>query len=113
MDKFDKTDPVNRQERIIQEITDALVPAVRHAVMICLREYDLFRSPRQNEPDDRMLNIREAAEFLQVTPEAIRAWVRKKELIPRRVGSDMRFLRSELLEWTEEQETKRAKKSAR
>ena len=110
---MDKLDPVNRQERIIQEITEALVPAVRHAVMICLREYDLFRAPRQNEPDDRMMTIREAAQFLQVTEEAIRKWVRKKILIPRRVGSDMRFLKSELLKWTEEQETNQANKPAR
>jgi excisionase family DNA binding protein len=90
---------MDKQERMIEEITAALVPAVRHAVLICLREHD-FTPRNQNETDDRMLNIQEAADFLQVTSAAIRAWVRKGVLVPRRVGSDMRFLRSELLDWT-------------
>lgn len=90
---------MDRQERMIEEITAALVPAVRHAVLICIREQEIF-VPRPSEIDDRMLSLREAADFLQVTPEAIRAWVRKGMLVPRRVGSDMRFLKSELLDWT-------------
>lgn len=91
---------MDRQERIIEEMTAALVPAVRCAVLICLREHqDQFPVRPQNE-DDRMLTIREAAQFLQVTEDAIRAWVRKGTLVPRRAGADMRFLRSELLEWT-------------
>lgn len=91
---------MDKQERMIEEITAALVPAVRQAILICLCEQDLFRSPKQNEPDDRMLTIKETAAFLRVTEEAIRAWVRKGVLVPRRVGADMRFLKSELLDWT-------------
>lgn len=90
---------MDKQERVIEEMTAALVPAVRHAVLICLQEHEIF-TPKPSNGDDRMLTIREAAAFLQVTEDAIRTWVRKGVLVPRRAGSDMRFLKSELLDWT-------------
>lgn len=98
---------MDKQERVIEEMTAALVPAVRHAVLICLREHqDQFPVRSQNE-DDRMLTIREAAQFLNVTEMAIRSWVKKGQMKARRVGADMRFLKSELLKWTEEQADKK------
>lgn len=113
---MNKLDPVDKQERRIEELTAILAPAVRAAVMYLFEEEMLrLRMQNQQSPtgDERMMTVREAAQFLGVTEMGIRTWVKKGELIPRRVGADMRFLRSELLKWTEEQETKRAKKSAR
>ena len=49
---------------------------------------------------DRLLKPREAAEFLSVKLRTIYAWAAQGKIPYRRAGTELRFLRSELLEWT-------------
>jgi excisionase family DNA binding protein len=53
----------------------------------------------RGEPE-RLLNVKEAAQFLGVKPRTIYAWVAEGRIPYRRAGTALRFLRLELLEWT-------------
>lgn len=61
---------------------------------------------------DRLLEIEEAAELLQVKKGTLYSWVSKGTIPFRKVGSLVRFHRGELLEWTkgERQEKQRRTK---
>jgi len=51
---------------------------------------------------DRLLEIHEAAELLQVKPGTLYSWVSKGTVPFRKVGSLVRFHRGELMAWTVE-----------
>lgn len=53
-----------------------------------------------NDGDDRLLSVLEVAELLQVKPKTIYAWVSRKSIPFRKVGSLVRFHRGELIDWT-------------
>lgn len=100
---------VNRKERLIENMTNLIVPVMRAAISLLV---DFIESQTQQMSqvqevkqitDERLLTIKEAAEFLQVTENAIRKWVSEGRLKARRVGQDIRFLKSEILEWTASQ----------
>jgi excisionase family DNA binding protein len=61
---------------------------------------------------DRLLEIEEAADLLQVKKGTLYSWVSKGTIPFRKVGSLVRFHRGELLEWTkrERQEKQRRTK---
>jgi excisionase family DNA binding protein len=48
----------------------------------------------------RFLSVREAAEFLRVSPRTIYGWVSQNALPHRKAGRRVLFLESELLDWT-------------
>lgn len=50
-----------------------------------------------NTPD--ILTSREAATYLRVTPETIRAMVRRGDLPAARIGSQMRITRASIDQW--------------
>jgi excisionase family DNA binding protein len=49
---------------------------------------------------DRFLSVREAAEFLRVSPRTVYGWVSQRALIYHKAGRRVLFLESELIEWT-------------
>jgi excisionase family DNA binding protein len=49
---------------------------------------------------DRFLTVREAAEFLRVSPRTVYGWVSQRALPCRKAGRRVLFLESELVEWT-------------
>ena len=101
---------MSRKERLIENLISLFVPVIRTAILMLV---DYFESQvQQSSPlphkqekqiDERLITIGEAAEFLQVTENAIRKWVSEGRLKARRVGQDIRFLKSEILEWTASQ----------
>lgn len=52
---------------------------------------------------DRLLDIHEAAELLQVKVGTLYSWVSKGKVPHRKVGSLLRFHRGELMAWTVKQ----------
>jgi excisionase family DNA binding protein len=48
----------------------------------------------------KFLSVREAAEFLRVSPRTVYGWVSQRQLIPRKAGRRLIFLESELVQWT-------------
>lgn len=48
----------------------------------------------------RFLSVREAAEFLRVSPRTVYGWVSQNALPHRKAGRRVLFLESELLDWT-------------
>jgi excisionase family DNA binding protein len=50
---------------------------------------------------DRLLEVQEAAELLQVKPGTLYSWVSQGKVPFRKVGALVRFHRGELLAWTE------------
>jgi excisionase family DNA binding protein len=48
----------------------------------------------------KFLSVREAAEFLRVSPRTVYGWVSQRTIPVRRVGRRLIFLQSELVEWT-------------
>lgn len=55
-----------------------------------------------NFDPDRLLDIKEAAALLQVKPGTLYAWVERGKVPYRKVGSLVRFHRSDLMDWTTE-----------
>ncbi len=51
---------------------------------------------------DRLLDINEAAELLQVKPGTLYSWIAKGKVPHRKVGALVRFHRGELMAWTVE-----------
>jgi len=49
----------------------------------------------------RFLSVREAAEFLRVSPRTVYGWVSQRALPHRKAGRRVLFLESELVEWTQ------------
>lgn len=49
---------------------------------------------------DRLLDINEAAELLQVKPGTLYSWIAKGKVPHRKVGALVRFHRGELMQWT-------------
>jgi excisionase family DNA binding protein len=56
-----------------------------------------------NSDSDRLLNINEAANLLQVKPKTFYSWVAKNVVPYRKAGSLLRFHQGDLLAWTVEQ----------
>lgn len=54
-----------------------------------------------------VLNAKEAAEFLGVNPYTIREKARSGEIPGRKIGSNWRFSRRQLLKWLEEGDRQR------
>ncbi len=59
--------------------------------------------PEKEIDPDRLLDVDEAAELLQVKPGTLYSWVSKNKVPYRKVGVLVRFHRAELLTWTLEQ----------
>ena len=58
-----------------------------------------------DRPEDRLLTVDEAAEFLQVSAYTLREWARKRRVPAIRLGQRYwRFRRSSLQAWCDEQE---------
>lgn len=55
-------------------------------------------------PTEKLLTIKEAAQFLNVTPRTIQNYKRKGKLQPRYVNKEPRFERQELEAWTRRKE---------
>jgi excisionase family DNA binding protein len=51
--------------------------------------------------DRRLLGVREAAEFLGVSPRTLYGWIGQRRIPFRKAGRRVLFLQSELLEWTQ------------
>ena len=51
-------------------------------------------------PQPRLIGIREAAEFLGVSPRTLYGWIAQRRVPFRKAGRRVLFLQSELLEWT-------------
>jgi len=49
----------------------------------------------------KFLSVREAAEFLRVSPRTVYGWVSQRALPHRKAGRRVLFLESELVEWTQ------------
>ncbi len=49
----------------------------------------------------RFLSVKEAAEFLRVSPRTVYGWVSQRALPHRKAGRRVLFLKSELVEWTQ------------
>jgi excisionase family DNA binding protein len=49
---------------------------------------------------DKLLDVREAAEFLRVAPKTLYGLVSQRRIPFRKAGRRLLFLESELLEWT-------------
>ncbi len=102
---------MSRKERLIENLISLFVPVIRTAILMLVDYFECQTQqgsplPHRQEPkqiDERLMTIKEAAEFLQVTENAIRKWVSEGRLKARRVGQDIRFLKSEILEWTASQ----------
>jgi excisionase family DNA binding protein len=52
-------------------------------------------------PEQRLLGIREAANFLGVSPRTLYGWIGQRRIPFRKAGRRVLFLQSELLEWTQ------------
>lgn len=102
---------MSRKERLIENLISLFVPVIRTAILMLVDYFEcqtqqsspLPHRPEPKQIDERLITIGEAAEFLQVTENAIRKWVSEGRLKARRVGQDIRFLKSEILEWTASQ----------
>jgi excisionase family DNA binding protein len=55
----------------------------------------------------RLLNVREASEFLRVAPKTLYGLVSQRRIPYRKAGRRLLFLESELIEWTRPAERKR------
>lgn len=53
----------------------------------------------QNIPEDNWIGIEEAANFLGVTKDTIRNWIKKKNIPAHKIGKLWKFRKSELNEW--------------
>ena len=54
-------------------------------------------TPRNTLPDEHPLTVKQAANFLGVSPQTVYLWVERKQIPHLRVmGRNIRFLRSEL-----------------
>jgi len=51
--------------------------------------------------EQRLLGIREAADFLGVSPRTLYGWIGQRRIPFRKAGRRVLFLQSELLEWTQ------------
>lgn len=98
---------MSRKERLIENLISLFVPVIRTAILMLVDYFEcqtqsspLPHRPEPKQIDERLMTIKEAAEFLQVTENAIRKWVSEGRLKARRAGQDIRFLKSEILEWT-------------
>ncbi len=81
---------------VSEVISDALPQAVAREVESVLAEKRDEESAQR-----RLLNVREAAQFLSVEPRTIWRWAREDKAFPvRMAGSELRFDESELKEWT-------------
>lgn len=48
---------------------------------------------------ERWIDVEEAATYLGVTPETVRAWVKQKDMPARKIGRRWKFKLSEIDEW--------------
>ena len=55
----------------------------------------------------RLMNVKEAAEFLRVAPKTLYGLVSQRRIPYRHAGRRLLFLESELIEWTRPPERKR------
>ena len=55
----------------------------------------------------RLMNVREAAEFLRVAPKTLYGLVSQRRIPYRKAGRRLLFLESELVDWTRPAERKR------
>ena len=55
----------------------------------------------------RLMNVKEAAEFLRVAPKTLYGLVSQRRILYRKAGRRLLFLESELIEWTKPPERKR------
>jgi excisionase family DNA binding protein len=57
----------------------------------------------------RLMDVREAAEFLRMAPKTLYGLVSQRRIPFRKAGRRLLFLQSELLEWTRPQPDRRAR----
>jgi len=55
----------------------------------------------------RLMNVKEAAEFLRVAPKTVYGFVSQRRIPYRKAGRRLLFLESELVLWTQPAERKR------
>jgi len=72
-------------QRVLREELPALVAALRPA----------------GDPGDQYLSVQKAAEFAEVHPDTIRAWVKEGRISGARAGRELRVLRSALRRFLE------------
>ena len=53
---------------------------------------------------ENLISVKQAAEFLAVRTNTVYLWIKEKNLPARRTGRHIKFLLSELLEWTGKQQ---------
>lgn len=55
--------------------------------------------PHERELGERLLNVKEAAEFMGVKPKTVYMWVSQGRLHALRAGNRLRFRRDDLMTW--------------
>jgi excisionase family DNA binding protein len=55
----------------------------------------------------RLMNVKEAAEFLRVAPKTLYGFVSQRRIPYRKAGRRLLFLESDLISWTQPPERKR------
>jgi excisionase family DNA binding protein len=55
----------------------------------------------------RLMNVKEAAEFLRVSPKTVYGFVSQRRIPYRKAGRRLLFLESDLISWTQPPERKR------
>jgi excisionase family DNA binding protein len=55
----------------------------------------------------RLMNVKEAAEFLRVAPKTVYGFVSQRRIPYRKAGRRLLFLESDLISWTQSPERKR------
>lgn len=63
--------------------------------------------PRKR-PDDRIMTVKEVAEYLRVHPTTVYRLLRQGKLPAFRIGSDWRFRQADLVAWSRDQGGKEA-----
>lgn len=56
--------------------------------------------------NDEVMGIKEVSEFLKTGTTTIYALARKKKIPARKIGREWKFLKSEIMEWMEEEHSK-------